>query len=403
MKTTLYTLLFFFSISFSSSAQSGFIEVRDLIDWEKVLTLAEGSKTMIYVYYTDSDCDVCEQMEENALDDKEVKDYITSNYIPVLINTTNAGRFGIDFAGNFELRSMPASLWMTGGEFVWNTEEGLLSADELLKAFQSVNQLTVSYPELVPYAIRSGDTLTSDEWIKLIDISTINYTEYQAGIIRSFERNLSWDSLRLPVYWDYVQSYVIDINSPMFKYIRLNPDSTLGSEFPWPAYCDELYFYHIGNAVEERDSMMALNIERELLPYMPQDTAVDSLNSFMTLKLNLWQDYFIETDQFSIYLGTTGKMLREMKVTPELMAEEIKQLTNLSRSNKSLRTGIQWINRAIEQEEQAVYYIMKADLHIFLRERAAALDALEKAERLNPTEQEEVVIEWLQYSAREIF
>ncbi len=400
---TLTLLSFLITFSTSILGQSGYIEIRSLLDWEQALSLAERNRTMIFVFYTDDDCEPCETMIDEVFRNREVREYVSSNYIPVLINRSNANRFGEQFAEGFDIQSLPASVWITGAEFVWHIEEGAMSLNEFNVTNQRVIQLTKNYPSIIPYALQDGDTLSTSDWMNFLQLSRLNGTDFESTLLRSFERNLSWDSLRIPAYWDYVSRYVVDINAPIFRYIRLNPDSTLGPDFPWKNYCDELYTYHLDKAISSRDSLQVVNIEYGILPYIPHSEKIDSTQSFHILKLNLWQDYFLQTQQFDTYLTVTERLLKTMTLTPEIMSEEIRQLTRSSRANSALRAGLKWLKIAIEQEPDALYYIMRADLLIYMRERSLALEALSLAERHNPTQSEREIIEYLELVAREIY
>ncbi|NVK28188.1 MAG: hypothetical protein HWE14_09090 [Flavobacteriia bacterium] len=393
MKKLLLTLAILFA--FVGQAKPDFIYVTSLSQWEEVLALSEANRKMIYVYYTSSDgCEPCDFMENSTLGRDIVEDYLNENYISVYIREGTS--FARSFAAGFDIGSVPSSLWMTGTEFVWKMEAGVMEHPKFLQSCEKVGLLTRNYASLMPYALRGGDTLSVETWFDLFYIAGANQQQYENRLVSSFRNSLNLDSLKSERYWPYIMTYVSDLTSPLFQYIKTDWKETLGEDFPWQKYYDRLYNFNLEIAISTMDSSLAENIELQLLPTFPRDsTDPDNLLAFN--KLLLWQDYYLGLNDFENYVRITDELITEVQPDDAQMVEIIKTHTSLSRSDYALDKAIEWINEAIKRKASAQLYIMKADVLIVRNKETEALQALGDAKEHSPTVEEEELIDLLRY------
>lgn len=399
MKNTLYTLLLS-CLSIFSYADPDFIYVDNILDWENVLSLAEENRKLVYVYYSTEDCEPCEFMENSTFDYDEVEEYLNKNYISVYIERGTS--FARRFADGFQIQSVPSSLWMTGGEFVWRLEAGAIDNAEIIDASKRVGELTRSFPTLLPAALNGADSLSIKDWIDLLYIAGVNNQQYEAALVTSFKNTLHLDSLHSEAYWTFVQTYVSDLTSPLYQYIKIDWKQTLGEEFPWEDYYNQLYEFNLSLAISTADSGLVENMEYHLLPTLEIDSTAPA-NTLKLRELNLWQDYYLGMQDFQQYLETTSILIDEVQPTSDQMVGIIKELTSVSRSKYALDQGLKWINSAIEREATAQLHIIKADLLIVQGREIDALRVLGDAENLNPNEDEQELINFLKYVASQSY
>ncbi|KAB2814399.1 hypothetical protein [Phaeocystidibacter luteus] len=393
MKKLLLTLAILFS--FAGTAKPDFIYVTSLTQWEEVLALAEANRKMIYVYYTSSDdCEPCDFMESSTLGRDVVEDYLNENYLSIYIREGTS--FARSFAAGFDIGSVPSSLWMTGSEFVWKMEAGVMEHEKFMRACDKVGFLTQNYGSIMPYAMRGGDTLSVEEWFDLFYIAGANQPQYETRLVSAFRNSLNLDSLKSDRYWPYIMTYVSDLTSPLYQYIKIDWEQTLGEEFPWQAYYDRLYNFNLEIAVSTMDSSMVENMELQLLPTVVRDSA-DPENLLAYNKLLLWQDYYLGLNDFENYIRVTDEQIIKLEPTDEQMVEIIRTHTSLSRSDYSLDKATEWLNACIKMKPSVQLYIMKADVLIVRNKRTEALQTLGDAQEMSPTEEEQELIDLLLY------
>lgn len=395
MKQTLYTLLFS-TFSFLGFADPDFIYVDNIHDWEEVLSLAEENRKLLYVYYSADDCEPCDFMENSTFDYDEVEDFLNERFISVYIRKGTS--FARMFADGFQIQSVPCSLWMTGKEFVWRLEAGSMDNSEIIEASMRASQLTREYPTLLPAALNGADSLSVKDWLDLMYIAGVNNQAYESELVNSFKNSLHLDSLHSEEYWTFVQTYVSDLTSPIYQYIKIDWKQTLGEDFPWESYYDQLYDFNLTIAINRADSGLVENMEYHLLPTLEIDSTQPA-NTLKMRKLNLWQDYYLGMGDFQTYLETTSMMIEDVEPNSDQMASIIKELTSVSRSSYALDQGLKWINGAIKREATAKLYIIKADVLIVQGRNIDALRVLGDAEELSPSDDEVELIEFLKYVA----
>lgn len=393
-------LLLFFALlsSLSNQASPDFIYVSTLSEWETVLSIAESKQRLIYVFYTADDCQPCESMLNTTLNEDRVEEHINHNFIGVSIKQGSS--FARRFAEGFQIYSVPSSLWMTGQEFVWHMETGAIESDDLLRASQRTFELTRIYPEILPEALNGSTELSVKNWMDLLYIAGANRLEHEGNLVANFKENLHIDSLKSEDYWNFIRTYVSDLTSPLYQYIKLDWKQTLGSDFPWEDYYYELYDFNLRLAIRSGDSMLVENMEYHLLPTLGVDTAAPS-NEMQMRKLNLWQEFYLGMENFTGYVEVTTALLKEVKPNSTQMASIIKELTSYSRSNYALDAGLGWIDEAIQRNPEVTLYIIKADVLLVRGKPTDAIQVLGDAERLDttPTEEEQEMIDFLKYVA----
>lgn len=396
MKAIFFRL--FLLIGFSAWAQPGFIDVDDLNEWEDVLTLSESHRRIIYVYYISEDCDLCTEMLQSTLSRRVITDEINRNFIPVRIYaSTSVGR---KFAEVFELSNLPASLWMTGKEFVWKKEEGMMDEAGFRGSLDKIKTITRTYPELLKYALEDGDSLRINTWMDLLYIASVNATGNEPGLLNSLRAGLDLDSLKSKAYHPYVITYVSDLAGPEFQYIRIDHETVLGEDFPWNTYYDKLYFFNMRRAVDTRDSMLAETMELQLLPLSYElDSSDTSLDTVMQ-RIEHWQQYFLHTSGFKRFKDYSDSVITPLTLPKDVLMDQIDQLREYSLSESTLRLGLKWIDKSIEGEKDVELYIMKADFHIALGEYIKATEALVEAEKQEPSSSEQEAIDFLDYVIR---
>lgn len=399
MKTALRLLLVLL-IPSALQADPGFLRVQTILDWERVLQLAEEKQKLIYVFYTSDDCEPCEFMERSSFDYDEVEDYYDENFINVRIEEGSS--FARVFADGFTIREVPSSIWLTGSEFVWKMEVGSLDNAELLTSARRVAKLTREFRSTVPYALSGGDTLNVDRWFELLFISAINNQTYEEELVESFRTSLNLDSLRSEKYWPYIMTYVSDLTSPLYQYIAEDWKLTLGEDFPWENYYNTLYEFNLNLAIQREDSVLVETIQYQLLPTLETDSTQPD-NELAMQKLMLWQDYYIGLGSLDRYLEVTDVLMDEVEPNPIQMGQIIKNLTSTSRSQYALEKGISWIDKVMDRESDAQLNIMKADLLIVLGKSTDAIRVLNDADKLNPNEEEKELINFLKFVAERTY
>lgn len=382
------------TMGFYSTAQPDFLEVNNLTQWEEVLNISKSSKKLIYVYLTADDCEACDIMMATGLSNPTVTSRLAGHYIPVRINGKTP--FGQRFIYGFDIRGLPASIWMTGGEFVWALEEGAMDDAQLIEAMDAAGTLTRNYPEWINEGLSLRPSLTTEQWFQLFFVTTVNQSPYSSTLISSFKRSLSTDSLKNPAYWDFIQTYLTDLRSPLLQYIVIAPDTTLGPEFPWDTYYSDLYSHNLDRAIKQKDSTLADIIAIHLIPSAPRDsTASEDFEDWLTLAL--WQEYFLGTDDFEAYFAITDDYMTKLAPTSDEIVREVRTLFQYSVNEKALKTADRWVSEGLEREETVELYIIHADVNVLLGDHSEALTAINNANVLSPSPEQQSKLDYLEY------
>lgn len=396
MKTQ-FTLLFFVLLSVFTNAQTSFIRIQSIEEWEEMLELSRESKRLLFVWVTSPNCEPCAEMLDETLQNAAVNTHIQQSFIPVVIdNSTSLGR---RFALSFNILELPSSVWMTGSEFVWQNIGGKIEASEFLSKSENLRNLIRNYPNRLDYALNGGDSLKVNEWFDLLYLSSVNHTNYESALIYKFQNVLSWDSLQSPVYWPFITTYVTDINSNLFRYIALDHQDILGADFPWEDYYESLYSYNFNRAVEAKDSALVLNMEAKLLPTKFYDSTATATDTALTV-ISMWQSYFLQTGRFNQYLEYSDTALSKVHLSEDELIAQVDVLRQYSLSETSINSALKWVNHTLESEESVNIYIMKADMLIVLGRLPKATEALIEAEKLSPNSEQRELIDYLDYIIR---
>lgn len=396
MKTQ-FTLLFFVLLSVFTNAQTSFIRIQSIEEWEEMLELSRESKRLLFVWVTSPNCEPCTEMLDETLQNAAVNAHIQQSFIPVVIdNSTSLGR---RFALSFNILELPSSVWMTGSEFVWQNIGGKIEASEFLSKSENLRDLIRNYPNQLDYALNGGDSLKVNEWFDLLYLSSVNHTNYESALIYKFQNVLSWDSLQSPAYWPFITTYVTDINSNLFRYISLDHQDILGADFPWEDYYESLYSYNFNRAVEEKDSALVLNMEAKLLPTKFYDSTATATDTALTV-ISMWQSYFLQTGRFNQYLEYSDTALSKVHLSEDELIAQVDVLRQYSLSETSINSALKWVNHTLESEESVNIYIMKADMLIVLGRLPKATEALIEAEKLSPNSEQRELIDYLDYIIR---
>lgn len=388
-------LLLFSCVFFSSNAQPDWFYVQNLNDWEDLLELSKAHKRNIFLYYSESECEDCKLMLESTLSNSNITKVVNNNFIAARVNSSSS--LGRQFGSVFQLSHTPSVVWINGDEFVWKRVEGYRTVAEFNQELDDLKYLINNYPDLLQYAFYSGDSLRINQWMELLDICALNNTDYQVDIHKSLERSLNWDSLASPRYWDYINTYVSDLHSPVFKYIAADPKGVLGEEFDFESFYASVYDVNFHYAAEAKDSMHVLEMESYLLPIAPHDSSATKVDSAL-LVIHLWQEYFLSLEDFDAYKTYTDTSIAKLKLTAPQLTHQVNTLLRHSLSETSLRLALKWVNATLEHETDEVdLYIMKADILIGLREYTKAKETLLKCIDKPATDSQRESMEYLMF------
>lgn len=391
MKTFFFsTVLFLFP--YWANAQTNFIEIQSVEDWESMLEISTEKQKFIFLFIGSDDCSPCANMVDSVLNTDQIQAEIQSNFIPVYVNSQSF--IGQRFIYSFDINELPNSLWITGSEFVWLSIGGTTSVSEFEAKLEHFKSLVSSYPTLMFEALNKPDKLTVEQWYDLLYISSINQLPIEESIIHQFQRSIPIDSMQSPVYYPFISTYMTDFQGSFFKHISVHPETVLGEGFDWESYYNSLYSFHLSNAIETKDSAFVEVMQNQLLPFAHNE--VDS-----TLRVvELWQEYFCRVGSIGRYLDYSDTALLKVQLNEEIIKSQVDFALNYTTSDDVVISMLRWINHALTFEKTVDLYIMKADMLVRLNKLSEATEALSKAEKGNPNTQQKESIEFLDFIIR---
>lgn len=220
------SLFFITAPGFARSSNNEGIQFMNNSPWEEVMSEALKNNKLVFVDCYTSWCGPCKFLERNIFPQKEVGDFINSNFISVKYDMEKpAGlAFGKQYAG--EVRNYPTMIIIdpetrkikykfvgkrSAEELIFETKKGLknVSLTELDQRFKNGER---DYPFIKDYVLSLSLEAKEKELAEVID----SY----------FEKKQSFDELlNDQEKWEFFSSYILDAQSNYVQFIINNYSS----------------------------------------------------------------------------------------------------------------------------------------------------------------------------------
>ncbi len=128
-----------FSASHNLMAQKSTIQFFEG-SWSEALTQAQAENKLIFVDAYTSWCGPCKLMAKQVFTDKKVGKFYNQNFINVKLDVEKGE--GIDFGSNYNIKAVPALLYVNGDGEVVREYSGYQAASCFLQMGQKVQTLS---------------------------------------------------------------------------------------------------------------------------------------------------------------------------------------------------------------------------------------------------------------------
>ncbi|MCK5100402.1 MAG: thioredoxin fold domain-containing protein [Desulfobacteraceae bacterium] len=117
-------------------------EKVDFKSYDKGIKLVTSLNKKAFIFFHADWCKYCKKMEEEALSNKKVIEYLNNNFIPIIVDTDAEGKI----ASKYNAKRLPMLYFLKEDGSVLTYRPGYVEADELLYMLKFVN--TESYQKM---------------------------------------------------------------------------------------------------------------------------------------------------------------------------------------------------------------------------------------------------------------
>jgi len=290
-------IVFFIAITLSvaSQARISFIDISNIADWEKMLTLAQvQNKALIVVLYQDNlNCPECKQLYRETFRNKRLGRYVNSNFIALETNSSSAFAQGLKQLFT-EVGDTPEIMVFNNREQLFYRKKGLISAEDLEAQLTIIQQQIESYPTWSKQ-VQDGNINVLD-WVKyqLVEYNNGRLTPSSTEV-RSLAIRLDSADFTHPDVLRYIYKLGVDVDFPIFQTLAANPqwisDTTA---FSWQLYYSRVFNYNIFRAIAKQDSILL----EDVLVQLQKMNVNGSIQNFelkgrqlYLAELNKWPEY----------------------------------------------------------------------------------------------------------------
>ncbi|MFN4299491.1 MAG: hypothetical protein ACK4EX_07145 [Thermaurantimonas sp.] len=268
------------------------IRARSINDWERVLGMAGNTQMGIFVQVCSEWSQICMNMNNIVLRDRQLVTEINKRFIPVQIDgDSDFGQLWIKY---YALPGYPVHLFMNAKENILIRLNGAQDRETMLASVRRASVLITLYPQLQSGFI--AGSLSMKGFNELLQIETDNngieasrpiFEEYK----KKFGNQLLTDSNGLR----WISTFGLDLDDSLFTEI-IKKSSLYKAEktFRYEDFLNASLNLNLRKAVQDSSEMHLSNIVVRLLPLIAKDSIQERKLGFKTKKLFYYDTYNAE-------------------------------------------------------------------------------------------------------------
>lgn len=285
MKSSKYFIFFLLWLAgIDSFAQRiTWIRARSISDWERILGMAGNTQMGIFVQVCSEWSQICLNMNNVVLRDRQIVTEINRHFIPVQIDGDSD--FGQLWIKHYSLPGYPVHLYMNSTENILVRLEGAQDRETMIASTRRATRLLTLYPQLQRGFI--DGSLSIKGFNELLRIETDNNgIEASRPIFDEFRKKFGPQLLADSSALFWISVFGLETDDPLFDEIIQNRSKSNGlKNFRFDDFLNASLNLNLRLAVRDTSDERLEKVLKRLIPLMTNDSAQQRKRSIQTRKL----------------------------------------------------------------------------------------------------------------------